>query len=213
MDKQPLNTGEQKDMTEFFTDLITKIEEMSQELVNTRRFTPVWTAATLYTMSIKVLFYNSLKIGVIFPNTTLCRNKKTLQCVSCWVSEERKTCWWDKNETKWIKKNSLFHVFNSINNCWIDWCVLFVFSHRKTQWRLCLEASSPTTSSLWWVWRDQCFLPSCFLLVCPSNSREPDMSRIRRGNVFKLETNVHDDSRMNGFRVWFPKFAVTSHQT
>lgn len=36
MDKQPLNTGEQKDMTEFFTDLITKIEEMSQELVNPR---------------------------------------------------------------------------------------------------------------------------------------------------------------------------------
>uniref|UniRef100_A0A3B5M8F1 Ubiquitin carboxyl-terminal hydrolase 34 n=1 Tax=Xiphophorus couchianus TaxID=32473 RepID=A0A3B5M8F1_9TELE len=35
MDKQPLNTGEQKDMTEFFTDLITKIEEMSQELKNT----------------------------------------------------------------------------------------------------------------------------------------------------------------------------------
>lgn len=39
MDKQPLNTGEQKDMTEFFTDLITKIEEMSQELVNTHNFT------------------------------------------------------------------------------------------------------------------------------------------------------------------------------
>lgn len=36
MDKQPLNTGEQKDMTEFFTDLITKIEEMNQELVNRR---------------------------------------------------------------------------------------------------------------------------------------------------------------------------------
>ncbi|XP_051939696.1 ubiquitin carboxyl-terminal hydrolase 34 isoform X4 [Hippocampus zosterae] len=35
MDKQPLNTGEQKDMTEFFTDLITKIEEMSHELKNT----------------------------------------------------------------------------------------------------------------------------------------------------------------------------------
>jgi ubiquitin carboxyl-terminal hydrolase 34 len=33
MDKQPLNTGEQKDMTEFFTDLITKIEEMSHDLV------------------------------------------------------------------------------------------------------------------------------------------------------------------------------------
>lgn len=36
MDKQPLNTGEQKDMTEFFTDLITKVEEMSPELVSTR---------------------------------------------------------------------------------------------------------------------------------------------------------------------------------
>ena len=33
MDKQPLNTGEQKDMTEFFTDLIGKIEEMSPTLV------------------------------------------------------------------------------------------------------------------------------------------------------------------------------------
>ncbi|XP_027055599.1 ubiquitin carboxyl-terminal hydrolase 34-like [Pocillopora damicornis] len=32
MDKQPLNTGEQKDMTEFFTDLIGKIEEMSPTL-------------------------------------------------------------------------------------------------------------------------------------------------------------------------------------
>lgn len=39
MDKQPLNTGEQKDMTEFFTDLITKIEEMSQELVCSFRTT------------------------------------------------------------------------------------------------------------------------------------------------------------------------------
>jgi len=33
MDHQPLNTGEQKDMTEFFTDLITKLEEMGPELV------------------------------------------------------------------------------------------------------------------------------------------------------------------------------------
>ncbi|XP_033107296.1 ubiquitin carboxyl-terminal hydrolase 34-like [Anneissia japonica] len=32
MDKQPLNTGEQKDMTEFFTDLISKMEEMTPEL-------------------------------------------------------------------------------------------------------------------------------------------------------------------------------------
>ena len=34
MDPQPLNTGEQKDMTEFFTDLISKLEEMGPELVN-----------------------------------------------------------------------------------------------------------------------------------------------------------------------------------
>lgn len=34
MDKQPLNTGEQKDMTEFFTDLISKMEEMSPALVS-----------------------------------------------------------------------------------------------------------------------------------------------------------------------------------
>ena len=33
MDKQPLNTGEQKDMAEFFTDLISKLEEMDDDLV------------------------------------------------------------------------------------------------------------------------------------------------------------------------------------
>ena len=38
MDKQPLNTGEQKDMTEFFTDLIGKIEEMSPALVRNDMF-------------------------------------------------------------------------------------------------------------------------------------------------------------------------------
>ncbi|XP_048585971.1 ubiquitin carboxyl-terminal hydrolase 34 isoform X2 [Nematostella vectensis] len=32
MDKQLINTGEQKDMTEFFTDLISKLEEMSPSL-------------------------------------------------------------------------------------------------------------------------------------------------------------------------------------
>lgn len=34
MDHQPLNTGEQKDMTEFFTDLISKLEEMGPDLVS-----------------------------------------------------------------------------------------------------------------------------------------------------------------------------------
>jgi len=38
MDHQPLNTGEQKDMTEFFTDLITKLEEMGPELVRCREY-------------------------------------------------------------------------------------------------------------------------------------------------------------------------------
>jgi len=32
MDQQPLNTGEQKDMAEFFIDLLSKMEEMSQQL-------------------------------------------------------------------------------------------------------------------------------------------------------------------------------------
>ena len=35
MDKVPLNTGEQKDMAEFFTDLISKLEDMGPELVST----------------------------------------------------------------------------------------------------------------------------------------------------------------------------------
>ena len=48
MDKQPLNTGEQKDMTEFFTDLIGKIEEMSPVLVRELWFVnPMETDATL----------------------------------------------------------------------------------------------------------------------------------------------------------------------
>ncbi|XP_050671951.1 ubiquitin carboxyl-terminal hydrolase puf [Leptidea sinapis] len=34
MDHQPLNTGEQKDMAEFFIDLVSKIEEMTPELKN-----------------------------------------------------------------------------------------------------------------------------------------------------------------------------------
>ena len=33
MDKKPLNTGEQKDMNEFFTHLITKLEDMSPDMV------------------------------------------------------------------------------------------------------------------------------------------------------------------------------------
>ena len=32
MDHQPLNTGEQKDMAEFFIDLLSKLEEMTDEL-------------------------------------------------------------------------------------------------------------------------------------------------------------------------------------
>ena len=32
MDHQPLNTGEQKDMAEFFIDVVSKLEEMTPEL-------------------------------------------------------------------------------------------------------------------------------------------------------------------------------------
>jgi len=42
MDRQPLNTGEQKDMTEFFTDLITKLEEMSPDLVSGGRLSAMF---------------------------------------------------------------------------------------------------------------------------------------------------------------------------
>ena len=34
MDHQPLNTGEQKDMAEFFIDLVSKLEEMTPDLKN-----------------------------------------------------------------------------------------------------------------------------------------------------------------------------------
>ena len=34
MDRCPLNTGEQKDMQEFFTDIITKLEEVSSQMVS-----------------------------------------------------------------------------------------------------------------------------------------------------------------------------------
>lgn len=32
MDNKPLNTGEQKDMAEFFIDLVSKLEEVTPEL-------------------------------------------------------------------------------------------------------------------------------------------------------------------------------------
>jgi len=32
MDHQPLNTGEQKDMAEYFIDVVSKLEEMTPEL-------------------------------------------------------------------------------------------------------------------------------------------------------------------------------------
>ena len=46
MDKQPLNTGEQKDMTEFFTDFVSKLEEMGPSLV--RKFIKICSYSTLY---------------------------------------------------------------------------------------------------------------------------------------------------------------------
>lgn len=60
MDKQPLNTGEQKDMTEFFTDLITKIEEMSPELVSSRILKFLW---NLYRFA---HFYSLFFVVVVF---------------------------------------------------------------------------------------------------------------------------------------------------
>ena len=61
MDKQPLNTGEQKDMTEFFTDFVSKMEEMAPNLVSLTIF-----------FFLKTMFYErqGIVISIIFIYVT-----------------------------------------------------------------------------------------------------------------------------------------------
>jgi hypothetical protein len=58
MDHQPLNTGEQKDMAEFFIDLVSKLEEMTPELKNL----------------VKTLFGGVISNNVVSLVSVLCAN-------------------------------------------------------------------------------------------------------------------------------------------
>jgi hypothetical protein len=58
MDHQPLNTGEQKDMAEFFIDLVSKLEEMTPELKNL----------------VKTLFGGMISNNVVSLVSALCAN-------------------------------------------------------------------------------------------------------------------------------------------
>ena len=66
MDKQPLNTGEQKDMTEFFTDLISKMEEMSPSLVREQNY---FCLVYWQQLALALMFSNSL-FGIRFEYTS-----------------------------------------------------------------------------------------------------------------------------------------------
>lgn len=71
MDHQLLNTGEQKDMAEFFIDLVSKLEEMTPELKSLVKtlFGGVISNNVVSLVSI-ILFYISLifKFDISIPN-------------------------------------------------------------------------------------------------------------------------------------------------
>lgn len=74
MDHQPLNTGEQKDMAEFFIDLLSKMEEMSPELKTT----------------VKKLFCGTLTNNVVSLDCNhVSRTAEEFYTVRCQVSEMR----------------------------------------------------------------------------------------------------------------------------
>lgn len=74
MDHQPLNTGEQKDMAEFFIDLLSKMEEMSPELKNV----------------VKKLFCGTLTNNVVSLDCNhVSRTAEEFYTVRCQVSEMR----------------------------------------------------------------------------------------------------------------------------
>ena len=74
MDHQPLNTGEQKDMAEFFIDLLSKMEDMSPELKTT----------------VKSLFCGTLTNNVVSLDCNhVSRTAEEFYTVRCQVSEMR----------------------------------------------------------------------------------------------------------------------------
>lgn len=82
MNSQPLNTGEQKDMTEFFTDLISKLEEMSPHLKDT----------------VKSLFSGTLSNNVVSLDCGhISRTKEEFYTLRCKVAD-MKHIWDSLNE-------------------------------------------------------------------------------------------------------------------
>lgn len=74
MDNQPLNTGEQKDMAEFFIDLLSKMEEMTPDLKKT----------------VKELFGGTLTNNVVSLDCNhVSRTAEDFYTVRCQVSEMR----------------------------------------------------------------------------------------------------------------------------
>lgn len=72
MDHQLLNTGEQKDMAEFFIDLVSKLEEMTPELKTLVKtlFGGVISNNVVSLVSIIILFSYILKIFLLLRNNS-----------------------------------------------------------------------------------------------------------------------------------------------
>lgn len=137
MDKQPLNTGEQKDMTEFFTDLITKIEEMSPDLVSVC----VCEENLLLLLSNPKLTHTTLALfihwawgsepwGPSLFSTDLLKHRCVSGFVFCFFFTSPEGIWW-------------ISMIYARSFCFV--------SFRKIQSRRCSEASLPTTWSRWSV--------------------------------------------------------------
>ncbi|RMC07970.1 hypothetical protein DUI87_15442 [Hirundo rustica rustica] len=112
MDKQPLNTGEQKDMTEFFTDLITKIEEMSPEL-DCEHVSQ--TAEEFYTVRCQVAdmknIYESLD-EVTIKDTLEGDNMYTCSHCGKKVRAEKRACF--KKLPRILSFNTMRYTFNMV---------------------------------------------------------------------------------------------------
>uniref|UniRef100_T1K3V7 USP domain-containing protein n=1 Tax=Tetranychus urticae TaxID=32264 RepID=T1K3V7_TETUR len=85
MNSQPLNTGEQKDMTEFFTDLISKLEEMSPQLKET----------------VKSLFAGTLSSNIVTDCGHISRTTEEFYTLRCKVADMRHL--WDSLDELTVK--------------------------------------------------------------------------------------------------------------
>jgi hypothetical protein len=75
MDHQPLNTGEQKDMAEFFIDIVSKLEEMTPELKNLVKTLFGGVISNNVVSLVSILYANIVVALVLIPElrlTTYC---------------------------------------------------------------------------------------------------------------------------------------------